>query len=142
MYEDVGQAWYTDRRCQYMNNLYEVRGDVTVIFLNGGHSTLIDIKDLERANEFLGRWYAHWNKNSQSRYVEGGMKIGTRKYKRASLHRWLMNNPIGIVDHANHDTFDNRRSLNLRVVDRSQNGLNRRGAPKSNKTSGIRNVYW
>ncbi|NRF91510.1 Fis family transcriptional regulator [Paenibacillus frigoriresistens] len=43
------------------------------------------------------------------------------------------------IDHKNHDTLDNRRSVNLRFSDRSENMQNRKGAPSHSK-SGIRGV--
>ncbi len=50
--------------------------------------------------------------------------------------------PIGTldVDHINHDRTDNRLS-NLRIVSRSVNARNRKGANKNNR-SGHRGVYW
>ncbi len=44
------------------------------------------------------------------------------------------------VDHANHDVRDNRRR-NLRVVTGSQNGQNRKGLDRNNR-SGHRGVSW
>lgn len=41
------------------------------------------------------------------------------------LHRRLMNNPAGLVDHANSDPLDNRRE-NLRITDKRGNAANMR----------------
>lgn len=58
------------------------------------------------------------------------------------LHRLIMKAPKGkVVDHRNHDTMDNTRK-NLKVVTQSINCLNRKGAAKHNKSSGIRGVSW
>lgn len=53
------------------------------------------------------------------------------------MHRFLLGEPSGIVDHINRDQLDNRRS-NLRVGNKALNSLNR--APQSNNTSGFRGV--
>lgn len=56
------------------------------------------------------------------------------------LHRFLMDAPKGcLVDHANGDRLDNRRS-NLRVASKAQNAANSRLSTKN--TSGFRGVYW
>jgi len=59
--------------------------------------------------------------------------------KYIQLHRFVMNNPKGmLIDHLNGNTLDNRR-CNLRVCNYSENGLNRRVPTKA--SSGYRLVY-
>jgi hypothetical protein len=129
-----------------MKNNYEIRGEVTAIFLRRRDGTrletLIDTADLPRAMEAPFAWSAHWDKNTQSFYVEG--KTYKRGEKRVyhSLHRWIMQPPQGYeVDHIFHDTLDNRRSM-LRVLPKGANQQNCNGARRHNNSSGIRGVTW
>ena len=56
------------------------------------------------------------------------------------MHRLVVNaDNDKLVDHKNHNTFDNRKS-NLRIVDKSQNMMNRRIA--KNNTSGVTGITW
>jgi hypothetical protein len=126
-----------------MTNEYEIRGDVTVIFLHVSGEitceTAINTVDLHRANEFNGEWYAKWSEDSQCYYVYGSTEINGKRTM-ISLHRWLMNAPKNIeVDHVNNNGLDNCRSYNLRFASGSENKQNRRGAQKNSKT-GIRGV--
>ena len=125
-----------------MKNDYEIRGETTVIFLrrrDGSRlETLIDTADLGAASSIPGRWGAKWSKKTQSYYV-GYNKHGESTF---SLHRVIMCFPEGQdIDHLNHDTLDNRRSVNLISGSRSANGLNRRG-PNPGNRSGFRGVRW
>lgn len=129
-----------------MKNEYEIRGDITAIFLDRKDGsqleTLIDTSDLQRAMEFQWKWSPHWDKHTKSYYVEGKSyeKGGKREY--FSLHRWIMQPEKDYeVDHINHDTLDNKRN-NLRILPKGTNQQNYEGARKHNKTSGIRGVSW
>lgn len=79
---------------------------------------------IDRKYSYLTLYYS-WNDNSN-----GYMKAMIR-YKKVYLHRLIMELELGrklnkeeIVDHINHDKLDNRL-INLRLVDRQLNGLNR-----------------
>lgn len=127
-----------------MKNMYEVRGDVAAIFLNYRgilFETIIDTKDLERANEHKGLWSAWWEKTTNSYYVRGSLRKSDGGYRTIQLHKWLYGDTNLIVDHKNHDTLDNRRSCNLREVTAGFNQQNRKGA-QINSLSGIRGVSW
>jgi len=131
-----------------MKNNYEIRGDMTVIFLDRKDGTrlecLIDTADLPRVMEFPYKWNPHWDRHTKSFYAEGKTYNGRNSnghYKREyfSLHRWIMQPPNGYeVDHINHDTLDNRR-CNLRIVPRGANQQNYHRARTTSK-SGIRGV--
>ncbi|RJE88602.1 hypothetical protein D3P07_11445 [Paenibacillus sp. 1011MAR3C5] len=128
-----------------MKNKYEIRGDVTAIFIDspkyGRHETLISTTKLERAKEFPGSWYVNWNNDTKAFYVNGQITIGKSKQKTISLHRWITNSPKEMyVDHINHDVLDNVDS-NLRIVTNGENQQNRLGAQR-NSSSGIRGVHW
>ena len=129
-----------------MRNEYEIRGDVTAIFLkrkDGSRlETLIDTADLPRAMEFQWTWSPHWDRHTNSFYAEGKTYKKGEKRQYFSLHRWIMNPKEGFeVDHIFHDTLDNRRS-NLRVLPKEANQQNYDRARKHNKSSGIRGVSW
>lgn len=130
-----------------MKNKFEIRGDITAIFLEspkyGSLETIIDTVDLPWVQSFPNTWYAHWNPKSQYFYVRGNItEFG--KLTGVLLHRWLMGIMVdGVdVDHRNLNTLDNRRSSNLRVCSRSENMQNRKGAQINNMSSGIRGVSW
>lgn len=123
-----------------MKNQYEVRGEVTAVFLKlkSGEilETLIDTADLEKVCSFPGTWYSLYNPRYNSYYV-----IGKREGKKVWLHRFLLDTVEGMeVDHMDHSPLDNRRN-NLRNTTKSQNQQNRRQANKGSKT-GIRGIYW
>ena len=87
------------------------------------------------------KWYAIWNKNTDSFYVARKIpKIGIYPRKILRMHRFIMDAPDGmVVDHINHDTLDNRRE-NLRVCTNSQNMMNSR--KYISNTSGYKGVCW
>ena len=124
-----------------MKNKYEVRGDVTVIFLNykgKTTTTLISTEDLERVSAINGRWYALDVGGKRGEKIYVGTNIGGIT---VYLHQVItMNPPKTVVDHINHNTLDNRRE-NLRVVSYAVNGQNRKSAQRNNVNSGYRNVY-
>ena len=127
-----------------MRNEYEIRGDVTAVFLKRKDGTrlemVIDTSDLERADEHPWNWYAIWSKNSKSFYCQGNVNHNGFKTT-IMFHRFLTKCPKDMVcDHFNNDTLDNRR-INIRVVTDAQNKQNHNGA-QSNNTSGVRGVYW
>lgn len=129
-----------------MKNEYEIRGDITAIFLNsskyGRMETLIDTKDLPIAQEFPNTWYAAWDPSTQSFYCVGNLRLSNDKRTSTNLHRWLTKCPKDKqIDHYNHDTLDNRRDHNLRIVTGSQNKQNMIGAYINSK-SNIRGVSW
>ncbi|ARK32159.1 hypothetical protein [Halalkalibacter krulwichiae] len=57
-----------------MKNDYEIRDDVTVIFVKCKKrilETFIDTKDLDKARSFSNTWYAHFNQKTNSFYIRG-----------------------------------------------------------------------
>lgn len=121
-----------------MKNKYEVRGDITVIYLNRRNKppieTMISTKDFPKADSFPNRWYF------SGEYVQGYQMVN-KKIIGYLLHRVIMDNPEGLqVDHINHNKLDNRSS-NLRIVTTSENMQNISGNYATNK-SGYRGVYW
>jgi hypothetical protein len=122
-----------------MKNDYEVRGDVTAIFLkrkNGEDlETLIDTSDLSRVTEFTNTWRASWSKGVKGFYVYGHVyKNG--KQTSIPLHRWVLKTKKGfVVDHKNHDTLDNRRE-NIWNASYYENSKNRVLSPFEDRGKG------
>lgn len=124
-----------------MKNKYEVRGNITVIFLNykgKTTTTTISTEDLERVSSIAGSWYAMDVGGKRGEKVYAGTKIGGVTIY---MHQIIANNPPKtVVDHTNHESLDNTRE-NLRIVTHAENGQNRKGAQRNNVNSGFRNVY-
>lgn len=94
---------------------YEIHGDYVVAYTtNSNRPFLIDLDDIEILHK------TSWRDNKGG-YITGA--VGGVEYK---LHRIITSCPKGmVVDHINHDTYDNRKS-NLRVCTCSQNQWNAR----------------
>ncbi|GIO63557.1 HNH endonuclease [Paenibacillus cineris] len=128
-----------------MKNKFEIRGDVTVIFVSskkhGVHEFLIDTNSLKEVSEAVISWHVVVRNKGTLRYVRGKSKESNYK-NQILLHRLITKAPADkIVDHINHNTLDNRIS-NLRVVTQAENMQNRRGAARNNRSSRIRGVTW
>lgn len=129
------------KRGEAMKNKFEIRGNVTVIFLQykgQETTTTISTEDLNRVSSITGRWYAMNVGGKRGEKIYVGTKIGGVT---VYLHQIIvMNPPKMVVDHVNHNTLDNTRE-NLRACSYAENSQNRKGATRSNKSTGVRNVY-
>lgn len=131
-----------------MKNNYEVRGDVTAIFLKNRkgeeYETLIDTEDFERVKEQNLSWHLKWDKKLEQYYCKAtkylGIVDGKAKYQTVHLHALIVDFKMQHIDHINHDTLDNRKS-NLLDTTAQSNLFNRNGANK-NTTTGVRNVSY
>jgi len=102
------------------------------IELSSGKRAIVDDEDFERVSQY--KWSFH-------KIGYAFRNCGPKAVRKAQyLHRFLLDEPAGIVDHINGDGLDNRRA-NLRVVDKSGNGLNRHKLDRRN-TSGATGVSW
>ena len=123
-----------------MNNRVEIRGDVAAIFLlHKGMELecLVDLADLPRLQ--YTSWCAFNPQERGDYYARGRAPEGKRK--KVLMHRLIMDAPVDLeVDHENHNTLDNRKSENLRIVTSTVNHLNRKG-PDRRTSSGYRGVY-
>jgi hypothetical protein len=130
-------------------NKYEVRGNITVIFIENRKGekfeTIVDTEDLAQLIELDYHWSlersrfgAKANYASASVYqgYQNGKLLSNKTYK---LHGVVMRaKPREVIDHINHEPLDNRKE-NLRIITIKDNSKNRNGANSNNK-SGYRNV--
>ena len=114
-----------------MKNRFEVRRDVTVVFLHRKDNRpclecLIDTADLPLVSSIEGSWVPSWGESSKTFYC-GFWSKGV--YRR--IHSFIMEPPSGMeVDHIHHNGLDNRRS-ELKIVTRGDNLRNRRPKHKA-----------
>lgn len=127
-----------------MKNEYEIRGDVTAIFIDslkyGRFETLVSTRHLEKLMSYPAVWTVIYNPHMKQFYCKWfpNKKSNT---KSVFLHRFITDAPKGmVVDHINHDTLDNRDE-NLRIISHCENLQNRKGAQSDSRT-GIRGVGW
>lgn len=78
------------------------------------------ISEMDAARVLAHRWSANFQHRAW--YVVSAIKTDSG-FRGVSLHRFILGEPSGIVDHRNGDPLDNRRS-NLRLASRSQNAAN------------------
>lgn len=95
--------------------------------LGQGRFALVDDEDYASVESY--KWYLYpAGGRSRLSYVYrvhylGKNDKGTNKNKKIYLSRLILEFPMGLVDHVNGDTLDNRR-CNLRISTRSQNNCN------------------
>ncbi|WP_144509889.1 hypothetical protein [Bacillus sp. FJAT-22090] len=129
-----------------MKNKYEIREDVTAIFLSNKkgeeYETLIDTEDLAKVREQNLSWHLKWDKVLEQYYCKAtkylGVVEGKYKYQTIHLHALVVDFKMQHIDHKNHNTLDNRKS-NLIDTTAQKNLFNRIGANK-NTSTGVRNV--
>lgn len=109
------------------------------------------LRELLRYEPETGRLFWKLSRRKGLTGVEAGCVSGSRRYRSIAIdgkayqaHRivWAMHfgeEPEGILDHINGDTFDNRVT-NLRIASNAENGWNR-GRPNTN-ASGFKGVCW
>lgn len=105
-------------------NVYVEHDDFFECIMSCGHSFKIDKDDYDKVSK--EKW--HYD----GKYVKGNTN-------RVRLHRFILDEPDGVVDHINGDCLDNRKS-NLRICEQRQNTMNR-GAQKNNE-SGYKGVSY
>jgi len=114
-----------------------IDGSIAFVPLTKGYETIIDAEDAWKVD--YRNWCARVDRTSVYAFLslkeydeQGGCKSTP-----IHMHRHLMGNPEGCVDHINGNTLDNRKK-NLRVCTHKDNSRNR-GATTSNR-SGFKGV--
>jgi hypothetical protein len=129
------------RTCKCTNEIIEDHGDWLLVDVSTPKfpdATMAVDTGVFESHEG-GRIYAsHLNPNHK--YIYALYHIGKKVF---SFHRDVIEIPDGlVVDHIAHGSMEHidNRCSNLRVVSRSQNGMNRRKF--TNNTSGMSGVFW
>jgi len=108
------------------HNTYDLTGEYGIGYTKKGEEFYFDLEDYDKIKNYS------WHINADGYVVTG--------YTAILMHRLVMNCPDDMeTDHIFHNRYDNRKEF-LRIVTRSQNGMNR--ALQSNNTSGITGVIW
>jgi len=122
-----------------MKNSYEIRGEVTTVFIrHKGRvlETIIDTDCLAKAMEMPNTWFIN-----DCGYVRANYPSSRKQLASLRLHRFITSAPDNmVVDHINGDRLDNRL-VNLRIVTTAQNAQNQK-INCSYSRSGIRGVSW
>lgn len=84
---------------------------------HGTFDMFFDADDLDLVWSY--KWFPHKDQKNNKFYVHACINKKT-----ISLHREIMGNPIGMIDHINGNPLDNRK-CNLRLATPSQNQMNR-----------------
>jgi hypothetical protein len=106
--------------------------------LTHGQSALVDDEDYDMLIGY--KWYAWRCPKTKGYYA---VCVTSRKFppkRTLRMHRVIMNAKSGEqIDHANHNTLDNRK-VNLRRCTMAENNTN--GRKRGHNTSGFKGVYW
>jgi len=92
--------------------------------LTQGQATIVDDEDYEELSRY--KWHALWYPNTRSFYAVRSAPWHNGRRALILMARVIMDAGQGeYIDHANHDTLDNRHE-NLRICTNSQNNGNQR----------------
>ena len=101
--------------------------------LTKGFVAIVDDEDAEVITAH--KWHAHVPARGRTVYAHM-LRWANGRYKNESMHRLILNAPVGFeVDHINQNGLDNRR-CNLRLATRAQNEANK--PPRSQ----YKGSYW
>jgi hypothetical protein len=127
-------------------NNYILFGNIAIIEIKNRKGqlfyTIIDAKDIPKLEKLNYHWCIWKDNSTNTYYVRSSIFLGKidgkNKYDVLYLHKIIFGDNIGMIDHINNNSLDNRKS-NLRKINNTNNLRNRKGINKSNK-SGYRNV--
>jgi hypothetical protein len=108
-------------------------GDATraLVPLQDGLSAIIDAIDTDLVS---GRsWHLTFNKKGTHKAVVTTIMVN-RRVRTAKLHRVILGEPRGLVDHRDGDVLNNRRN-NLRACDAIENGQNKHRSTRMQRGS-------
>lgn len=113
-----------------MKNSYVLTDNFAIVYTSKNQPFIVDVDDLPKIQTIK------WCMGGSGKNYPVGWYNG----KLIRLNRYIMKCPENmVVDHKNHNTYDNRKS-NLRIVSRQQNSMNKKVLDKS--TSGHTGVVW
>lgn len=122
-------------------NRFKVTGDTTILYCDyKGEEieVLIDTEDLEMLQTGFGKWCVNPPRGKKvNMYIQA--TILGEGGKKASLHRTIMGNPEGVVDHKDRNTLNCRKS-NLHATTQMVNCRNRKSS--TDTLSGQKGVNW
>jgi hypothetical protein len=95
----------------------------------------VDDEDYDRVSAH--KWCYSYGPNGG--YAVRGIKVSVGKRKLQLMHRFILGEPDGFVDHRDGDRLNNQRD-NFRLATKAQNGFNR--GKNRNNTSGRKGVVW
>lgn len=110
-------------------NTYDLSGEYGIGYTDKGEEFWFDLEDYDKIKDY------YWRLDG-SGYLIANDKINDVYIL---MHRHILDNPDGIVDHIFHDKKDNRK-YNLRICSPSQNSMNQ--ILRSDNTSGVKGVNW
>jgi hypothetical protein len=148
VYADYAKQKHCSHKCSNgrqgnagMRNRVEVRGDVTVIFIERKgvtHECLIDTQDLPKVKALGRSWRARWSRESNTFYAVA--HDPSARGRGVQMHRLILDAPESLqVDHIHHNGLDNRRA-EMMLATSSQNVFNRRDYKKG--VAKCRGVSW
>ena len=119
-----------------------IEGQTFAISLTKGYETIVDAIDADLSQS---RWYAGVKDGVPYAWTKYGERLPNGQKRTLQLHRVILSRMLGrdlltseLVDHANRDTLDNRRS-NLRLASKMTNAQNSKVS--SRNKLGIKGVY-
>jgi hypothetical protein len=135
------------RACQVKEkaSLIEQPSDPSYRFipLTRGQHAIVDVENYEDLIKW--NWFAAWSKGGRTFYAKRSVNLSNGQNKAVFMHRQIMglgeDDEID-VDHAFHNTLDNRKYVdgkeNLRLATRAENMHN--GKIRKNNTTGFKGV--
>lgn len=116
-------------------NTYNLSGEYGIGYTSKGEEFYFDLEDYDLIKDYCWRIDSYGFVRTSDFHDD---------YKTLKLHRLVMGLPSKEfdIDHKNGTStrYDNRKEENLRIVTRSQNGMNKELL--SNNTSGVAGVTW
>ena len=113
-----------------------MENNVKEIKISQNQISIVDDSDFEELNKY--KWYALYDKKTQSFYAVRNIKLPCGKWTVLSMHRHILGLSYGDkrqIDHENHNTLDNRKN-NIKITDRRGNTANQ--SNQSKHGAGIR----
>ncbi|KSV57724.1 AP2 domain-containing protein [Acetivibrio ethanolgignens] len=112
-----------------LKNAYDLSGDYGIGYTKQGKEFYFDLDDYDKVKDY------YW------RFSKDGYLYAVRDKNKIILHRYILNITDSSieVDHIYHKKYDNRKS-ELRVVNRSQNSMNK--GLRNDNQSGVTGVCW